>query len=170
MRYKFRLILDEAWSFGVLGQTGRGVTESQRVDTSQVDILVGSLAGPLSAGGGFCAGSHDVVDHQRLSATSYTYSCGLPAMLARTAGETISMLQADPEILTTCRKNITMMRTQLAKCHQVNSISSPENPVQLLVLKSNIVESQNLRASEQEQIFQDCVDEVHLSTPGYPVF
>ena len=26
-KYKFRLILDEGWSFGVVGKTGRGVTE-----------------------------------------------------------------------------------------------------------------------------------------------
>jgi serine palmitoyltransferase len=26
-KYKYRLILDESWSFGVLGRTGRGVTE-----------------------------------------------------------------------------------------------------------------------------------------------
>lgn len=26
-KYKYRLILDETWSFGVVGATGRGVTE-----------------------------------------------------------------------------------------------------------------------------------------------
>ncbi|KAK5003871.1 serine palmitoyltransferase component, partial [Cryomyces antarcticus] len=31
-RYKFRLILDETWSYGVLGRTGRGLTEHQNVD------------------------------------------------------------------------------------------------------------------------------------------
>jgi len=162
MRYKFRLILDETWSFGVLGRTGRGITESQGVDVTQVDILVGSLAGPLSAAGGFSAGSRDVVDHQRISAAAYTYSCALPAMLATTAGETISMLQANPEILTTCRGNIKTMRAQLARCDWIDSTSSPENPIQLLVLKPDIVRSQNLSIAEQEQILQDCVDEVYI--------
>merc|ERR1712093_236367 len=37
LRYKFRLMLDETWSFGVLGRTGRGLTEAQNVDASQVD-------------------------------------------------------------------------------------------------------------------------------------
>lgn len=159
-RYKFRLILDETWSFGVLGRTGRGITQSQGVDITQVDILVGSLAGPLSAGGGFCAGSRDVINHQRINSASYTYSCALPAMLAATAGETITMLQENPEILTNCRENIKTMRTQLSRCDWVNATSSPENPIQLLVLKPEIVKSQHLTISEQEQILQDCVDDV----------
>ena len=46
-KYKFRLMLDETWSFGVLGRTGRGLTEAQNVDPTQVDMIVGSLAGPL---------------------------------------------------------------------------------------------------------------------------
>lgn len=27
LKYKYRLILDESWSFGIVGKTGRGVTE-----------------------------------------------------------------------------------------------------------------------------------------------
>src|SRR5689334_16910576 len=98
-------MLDETWSFGVLGRTGRGLTEAQNVDPSQVDMVVGSLAGPLCAGGGFCAGAKDVVEHQRVSSTAYTFSAALPAMLAVTASESINLLQSNPEILLQCREN-----------------------------------------------------------------
>ncbi|KAI5310274.1 serine palmitoyltransferase component [Ascosphaera atra] len=40
LKYKFRLILDESSSFGVLGRSGRGITEKQNVDPSQVDMIV----------------------------------------------------------------------------------------------------------------------------------
>lgn len=160
MRYKFRLILDESWSFGVLGRTGRGITESQAVDPSQVDILVGALSGPLSGAGGFCASSRDVVEHQRITSVAYTYSCAMPAMLATTASETINMLQENPEVLTNCRNNINIMRTQLAKCKYVHSTSSPQNPIQLFVIEQDTVSSRNLSIADQEQILQDCVDEV----------
>ncbi|KFY84221.1 hypothetical protein V500_09470 [Pseudogymnoascus sp. VKM F-4518 (FW-2643)] len=109
LRYKFRLILDETWSFGVLGRTGRGVTEAQNVDSSSVDMIVGSLSGPLCAGGGFCAGSIDIVEHQRISAAAYTFSAALPAMMATTASEALLMLQTMPEILAGCRENIKAM-------------------------------------------------------------
>lgn len=161
LRYKFRLMLDETWSFGVLGRTGRGLTEAQNVDASQVDMLVGSLAGPLCAGGGFCAGSTDIVEHQRITAASYTYSAALPAMLATTASETLNMLQTNPEVLVQCRENIKAMRSQLdPRSDWVHCTSATENPVMLLVLKPDIINSRRLTVEEQERVLQECVDEV----------
>lgn len=159
-------MLDETWSFGVLGRTGRGLTEAQNVDASQVDMIVGSLAGPLCAGGGFCAGSTDVVEHQRISAASYTYSAALPAMLATTASETLNMLQTSPELLVQCRENIKAMRAQLdPRSDWVHCTSSPDNPVMLLVLKPDVVKSRRLTTAEQERVMQECVDEV--SSPSF---
>lgn len=83
-KHKYRLILDEGFSFGTVGRTGRGLTELYNVpvrnfpflrasvdideavlsQASKIDMLVGSLATGLCAGGGFCAGSQVVVDHQ----------------------------------------------------------------------------------------------------------
>jgi serine palmitoyltransferase len=162
-KYKFRIILDETWSFGVLGRTGRGLTEAQNVDSSQIDMIVGSLAGPLCAGGGFCAGGRDAVEHQRITAASYTFSAALPAMLAVTASETLNVLQSNPEILTQCRENIKAMRAQLdPRSDWVNCTSSTENPIMLLVLKPDVVRSRGLSYADQERILQDCVDEVSL--------
>ncbi|KAG9246183.1 pyridoxal phosphate-dependent transferase [Calycina marina] len=159
-RYKFRLMLDETWSFGVLGRTGRGLTEAQNVDPTQVDMLIGSLAGPLCAGGGFCAGTTDVVDHQRISAASYTYSAALPAMLATTACETLNMLLTTPEILVQCRENIKAMRAQLdPRSDWVHCTSAIDNPVMLLTLKPDVVNSRRLSIEEQERLLQECVDE-----------
>lgn len=156
-------MLDETWSFGVLGRTGRGLTEAQNVDSSQIDMIVGSLAGPLCAGGGFCAGNRDAVVHQRITAASYTFSAALPAMLAVTASETLNVLQSNPEILTQCRENIRAMKAQLdPRSDWVYCSSSPENPVMLLVLKPDVVTARGLTYEDQERILQDCVDEVSI--------
>ena len=95
-RYKFRLILDETSSYGVLGsKTCRGVTEHYDIPASEIDMIVGSLAGPLCAGGGFCAGSLEIVEHQRISAAAYTFSAALPGMLATMATEVIGIVSGD---------------------------------------------------------------------------
>lgn len=164
-KYKFRVILDETWSFGVLGRTGRGVTEAQNVDPQAVDMIIGSLAGPLCAGGGFCAGPKDVVEHQRITSSSYTYSAALPAMTAVTASETLNLLQSNPDILTQCRDNIKAMRAQLdPRSDWVICPSTPENPVMLLVLKPEVVKARKLELEDQERILLDCVEEVGLIT------
>ncbi|MCJ1312165.1 serine palmitoyltransferase component [Agyrium rufum] len=160
-RYKFRLILDESWSFGVLGRTGRGITEHLNVDPTSVDMIVGSLAGPLCAGGGFCAGTEEIADHQRLSASAYTFSAALPAMLATTASETIALLQANPEIVTQMRDNVKAMWAQLdPRSDWVYCTSAQDNPMMILKLKPEVVLSKKLGSvAEQEQLLQDVVDE-----------
>lgn len=161
------MILDETWSFGVLGRTGRGVTEAQNVDPAQVDMIIGSLAGPLCAGGGFCAGDKNVVAHQRIASMAYTFSAALPAMLAVTASETLNMLQSSPEILASSRENIRAVRAQLdPRSDWVMCTSAPENPILMLVIKPNVVQSRRLSFEDQDRVLQECVDEVSPVSPS----
>ncbi|XP_044717612.1 1,3-beta-glucan synthase component domain-containing protein [Hirsutella rhossiliensis] len=159
-RYKFRIILDETWSFGVLGRTGRGLTEAQNVDPQQVDMIIGSLSGPLCAGGGFCAGAKDVVEHQRITSSAYTYSAALPAMMAMTASETVHLLQSNPDILSQCRENIKAMKAQLdPRSDWVTCTSAPDNPIMLLALKPDVIKARRLTVDDQERVFMECAEE-----------
>lgn len=161
LKYKFRLILDETWSFGVLGRSGRGVTEHQNVDPTEVDMIVGSLAGPLIAGGGFCAGSEEIVHHQRISASAYTYSAALPALLSTTASETLTLLQNGPDLVSQLRSNIKTMWLQLdPRSDWVYCTSAPENPIMILAIKPEVVSSRRLSVEDQQLLLQDIVDEV----------
>ena len=160
LKYKFRLILDETWSFGVLGRTGKGITEHQNVDACEVDMIIGSLAGPLCAGGGFCAGSDEIVEHQRISASAYTFSAALPAMLATTASEVLSMIQSTPDMMTPVRDNVKTMWALLdPRSDWVRCTSSPENPIMILTLKAEVIASKSLGTADQEQLLQDVVEE-----------
>lgn len=161
-KYKIRIILDETWSFGVLGRTGRGLTEAQNVDPQQVDMIIGSLAGPLCAGGGFCAGSKDVIEHQRITSSAYTFSAALPAMLAMTTSESLKLLQSNPDILVQCRESIRALRAQLdPRSDWVVCTSSVDNPILLLVIKPEVVNARRLTADDQEKILMECVEEVY---------
>lgn len=163
LKYKFRLILDETWSFGVLGRTGRGITEHQNVDAAEVDMIVGSLAGALVGGGGFCAGSEEIVHHQRISASAYTFSAALPALLSTTASATINLLQNSPEVISQLRDFTKAMRAQLdPRSDWVYCTSAPENPILILVIKPEVVTSKKLTYEDQQYLLQDVVDEVSI--------
>ena len=124
-------------------------------------MILGSLSGPICAAGGFCAGSDEVVEHQRLSAAAYTYSAALPAMTAVTASETITLLQTVPDMLIQLRDNIKVMWSQLdPRSDWMTCTSSPENPIMVMVLKHEVVQSRRLSMDEQNQLLQDIVDEV----------
>ncbi len=131
------------------------------MDATGVDMIIGSLAGPLCAGGGFCAGSEEICEHQRISAASYTFSAALPAMLATTASEALLMLQNYPEILSQARENIKTMWAQLdPRSDWVHCTSAIENPIMLLALKPDVIANKKLSTGDQEQLLQDVVDEV----------
>merc|ERR1711916_208413 len=91
-KYLVRLIIDESFSFGVLGESGRGITEHFDVDPEEVDIMSVSMGTALASVGGFCAGRAFVIDHQRLSGQGYCYSASLPPLLANAALNTLERI------------------------------------------------------------------------------
>lgn len=138
LKYKYRLILDESFSFGTVGRTGRGLTELYNVPASQVDMLVGSIANGLASSGGFCAGSQIVVDHQRINGTSFVFSASMPALLAVSASEGISILCNQPSILSTLQENIRAVHAVLASI--VGTLvwvpSHPASPIIHITIKT----------------------------------
>jgi serine palmitoyltransferase len=103
------------------------------------------------------------VEHQRLSAAAYTFSAALPALLATTASETVTILQEDPTIIQGLRENIKAMKAQLdPRSDWVRCPSAPENPIMLLVLKDQVLQDRGFTRAEQESVLQDCVDEVSI--------
>jgi len=99
-KYCFRLIMDECYSVGVLGKTGRGLCEHAGVDPNEIEILTGALSNAFGAGGGFCCGSKQVVYHQRLNSSGYVFSASLPPFLAACAQASLDLLDKNPELLT----------------------------------------------------------------------
>ncbi|XP_039755647.1 serine palmitoyltransferase 1 [Pararge aegeria] len=98
-RFKLRIILDESLSIGVIGKTGRGLTEHLNVPRDEIDLIVGSLEHSFASIGGFCAGSHYIVEHQRLSGLGYCFSASLPPMLTEAAIAALDILEERPEII-----------------------------------------------------------------------
>ncbi|KAJ7711272.1 serine palmitoyltransferase [Mycena metata] len=128
-RKKYRLILDESISFGTVGRTGRGLTELYNVPAAKVDMLVGSMAIGLCAGGGFCAGSQNVIDHQQINGPSFVFSASMPALLAVSASEGIEILRSSPSILTKLQQNIRVARTLLDDLDCISIPSHSASPI-----------------------------------------
>ncbi|KAH9034397.1 hypothetical protein EDB83DRAFT_2678146 [Lactarius deliciosus] len=57
-----------------------GITELYNVPATQIDMIVGLVANGPNLSGGFCAGSHIVVDHQRINGTTFVFSVAVPAL------------------------------------------------------------------------------------------
>jgi serine palmitoyltransferase len=83
----------------------------------------------LCAGGGFCAGSQNVIDHQQINGPSFVFSASMPALLAVSASEGIDILRSSPSILTKLQQNIRVARTLLDDLDCISIPSHPASPI-----------------------------------------
>ena len=92
-------------------------------------MILGSCAIGLAAGGGFCAGSQIVVDHQRINGPSFVFSAAMPGLLAVSASEGINIIRSTPSIFETLQENVRAARSILDKVDYITIPSHPASPV-----------------------------------------
>jgi serine palmitoyltransferase len=112
--FSYRLILDESFSFGALGKSGRGVTELyQKRLMHDVEIATIGLENAVGSIGGLTVGNDDVVDHQRLSGSGYCFSASTPPFAAVAAMKALEIMQTKPEILQRLNHNRVYLHDKL---------------------------------------------------------
>ncbi|KAI4296083.1 hypothetical protein L6164_036072 [Bauhinia variegata] len=136
-KYHFRVLLDESNSFGVLGRTGRGLTEHYGVSVEKLDIITAAMGHALASEGGFCTGSARVIDHQRLSSSGYVFSASLPPYLASAAITAIDILEENPNLITKLKNNIAMLWKGLSDIPGLKIVSNSETPIVYLRLEKS---------------------------------
>uniref|UniRef100_A0A7S4EHV8 serine C-palmitoyltransferase n=1 Tax=Pseudo-nitzschia australis TaxID=44445 RepID=A0A7S4EHV8_9STRA len=105
--YKYRLILDESFSFGTLGKTGRGVLEEHgKRPMYDAEITTIALENSLGSIGGVTVGNEEVVDHQRLSAAGYCFSASAPPFTSSASVESLRLLEERPELVQRLQSNV----------------------------------------------------------------
>ncbi len=76
-KYSFRIMIDDAHGFGVMGPHGRGTSEHFDV-MDEVDIYIGAYAKSMAIIGGFVATDKDIIDYLRYNLRSQIYAKSLP--------------------------------------------------------------------------------------------
>lgn len=91
------LMVDEAHSIGVLGSTGKGISEHFSIDPKDIDIWMGTLSKSFSSCGGYIAGESALIKHLRHYAPGFLYSVGIAPPLAAAASASIELMLQEPE-------------------------------------------------------------------------
>ncbi|XP_047057014.1 long chain base biosynthesis protein 1a-like [Lolium rigidum] len=136
-KYRFRVILEESHSFGVLGKSGRGLAEQYGVPVDKIDIITAGMGNALATDGGFCTGSVRVVDHQRLSSAGYVFSASLPPYLASAAVSAVNYLEENPSVLANLRSNVALLHKELSNTPGLEISSHVLSPIVFLKLKKS---------------------------------
>ncbi|XP_022129660.2 serine palmitoyltransferase 1 [Pieris rapae] len=137
-RFKLRIILDESLTIGVLGKHGRGLTEYLNVPRDEIDLIIGSLEHSFATIGGFCAGTHFIVEHQRLSGLGYCFSASLPPMLTQAAISALDIMEKQPSIMAELDDNSRKLNRALENLKHYTFRGSDVSPIKHIYLKDNL--------------------------------
>ena len=112
-KYDALVMVDECHSAGVVGKTGRGVTEQFDV-RGKVDILTGTLGKAFGgAVGGFTTGRKEIIALLRQRSRPYLFSNSLPPAVVGAGLELFKMLGESDAIHDKLVENVEYFRTKM---------------------------------------------------------
>ena len=112
-QYNALVMVDECHSAGVLGATGRGITELYNL-RGEVDIITGTLGKAFGgAVGGFTTGRKEIIDMLRQRSRPYLFSNSLPPAVVGAGIELFKMLEQSNEHHDRLVANVEYFRTKM---------------------------------------------------------
>jgi 7-keto-8-aminopelargonate synthetase-like enzyme len=95
-RYGAWLMVDEAHSLGVLGETGHGIEEHFGLPPDAIDIKMGTLSKAIPSTGGYIAGSRRLIDFLNHQSRGFIYSGALSPVQAEAARDGLASISTLP--------------------------------------------------------------------------
>jgi len=91
-KYNAMIMVDESHSAGVVGETGRGVTELFNLK-GKVEIITGTLGKAFGGAiGGFTTGKREIIDMLRQRSRPYLFSNSIPPLVAAAGIQMVDMM------------------------------------------------------------------------------
>ncbi|MCA9971263.1 MAG: aminotransferase class I/II-fold pyridoxal phosphate-dependent enzyme [Anaerolineales bacterium] len=95
-QYGAYLMIDEAHSIGVLGETGHGIEEHFGMPPDSIDIKMGTLSKTIPSAGGYVAGNHELITFLKHEARAFIFSAALPPASAAAAKAAFDVIEEEP--------------------------------------------------------------------------
>ncbi|MDD2474559.1 MAG: glycine C-acetyltransferase [Dysgonamonadaceae bacterium] len=105
-KYDALVMIDESHSAGVVGKTGRGVTEEYNC-FGKADMITGTLGKAFGGAiGGFTTGLKEIVEMLRQRSRPYLFSNSIPPVVAAAGIKAFKMLQEDNTLQDKLHENV----------------------------------------------------------------
>ncbi|MDD3490760.1 MAG: glycine C-acetyltransferase [Paludibacter sp.] len=104
-KYNAMVMVDESHSAGVVGNTGRGVTERYNL-RGEIEIITGTLGKAFGGAiGGFTTGKKEIIELLRQRSRPYLFSNSIPPMVAAAGIRMFAMMDETNELQDKLHKN-----------------------------------------------------------------
>jgi len=106
-KHEALLMVDEAHSVGVLGDTGHGILEHFGIDDpSAIDIHMGTLSKTIPSVGGYVAGNADLITYLKHTVRAFVFSAALPPASAAAAKASFEVIEEEPQRVQALQRNV----------------------------------------------------------------
>ncbi|MBK7029509.1 MAG: glycine C-acetyltransferase [Bacteroidales bacterium] len=114
-KYDAMIMVDECHSAGVVGQTGRGVTELHNL-RGKIEIITGTLGKAFGGAiGGFTTGKKEIIDLLRQRSRPYLFSNSIPPMVAAAGIKMFDMMSETNELQDKLHTNTAYFSTKMVE-------------------------------------------------------
>jgi len=128
-KYPFRIFLDDAHGFGVMGKTGAGTGEHYEVQ-DKIDLYFTTFAKSMAMIGAFVSGDRRVIQFLRYNLRSQIYAKTTPMPLVIGALKRLELLRSQPELRSNLWKIVNAIQDGLkARGFDIGVTNSPVTPV-----------------------------------------
>ncbi len=114
-KYNALVMVDESHSAGVVGKTGRGVTELFNI-RGKVDIITGTLGKAFGGAiGGFTTGRKEIIELLRQRSRPYLFSNSIPPLVANAGIQMFKMMDETNTLQEKLHTNTEYFRERVSK-------------------------------------------------------
>ena len=97
-------MVDEAHALGVVGRTGRGLSE--HFGCGHPDVMMGTLSKALGSSGGYVAGSATLVEYLRQKSRPFIFNTAPTPATVAAADAALSLLEGEPGLVESLHANV----------------------------------------------------------------
>ncbi len=139
-KYQFRLFIDDAHGFGLMGKTGKGTAEHYGVQ-KDVDLIFCTFAKSLALVGAFVCGDKKIIHYLRYNMRSQIYAKSLPMPIVLGAIKRLEMLMSKPELREKVHAIAARMQKGLREMgFDLGDTNTPVTPVYMSITPEQIVD------------------------------
>ncbi|NBV04857.1 MAG: pyridoxal phosphate-dependent aminotransferase family protein [Cytophagia bacterium] len=146
--FEFRLLVDDAHGFGVMGPHGEGTPAHLGV-AGGVDLYFGTFAKAMASVGGFLAGSEGVIRHLRYNMRSQIFAKSLPMPIVKGALKRLELMRSRPEFRQKLWAVVNALQSGL-KSRGFN-LGQTQSPVTPVILNGTLGEATGLVVDLREK-------------------
>ena len=148
--YNALLMVDEAHSLGVLGETGHGIEEHFGMEGA-IDVQMGTLSKTIPSVGGYVAGKRELINYLKHAARAFVVSAALPPAQVAAAQASFEVIEDEPERISSLRRNVGLFLNGL-QARGFDTLNS-ETPIVPVICGADEQAYQMARLCQEEGIF-----------------